>query len=148
MSPYLILAIIWSVIWLILFFLYKGTRGKMIVMSCAVLLFSFFNYYSRPGYWHPPTLFSLRVDIEDILFGFAFGGIASVLYPFRINKRSGPIKPFVRLKNLTALSPVLIVSLGLFLLFNINIMITLPIGLLIGSLIIVIIRPDLGKRLL
>src|SRR5450432_1753524 len=49
---------------------------------------------------------------------------------------------------MAALSPVLIVSIGLNVLFDINIMISLPIGLLTGCLLIMIIRPDLVKTLL
>ena len=117
-------------------------------MSCAVILFSFFDYYSRPGYWHPPTFFSLPVGIEDILFGFAFGGAASVLYPAKTNKHDGSIKRTVDVRNMATLSPVLIISIGLFVLFGINIMISLPVGLLTGCLLIIAIRPDLAKRLL
>jgi hypothetical protein len=148
MPLYFILALIWSFIWLILFIRHKGIREKMLVMSCAVILFTFFDYYSRPGYWHPPTFFSVPVGVEDILFGFSFGGVASVLDPFKTNKLSGPVKPAINVRNMAALSPVLIVSIGLNILFDINIMISLPIGLLTGCLLIMIIRPDLAKRLL
>lgn len=117
-------------------------------MSSAVIVFAFFDYYARPDYWHPTTFFSLPVGIEDILFGFAFGGVASVLYPAKTNKHNEPIKLTVAIRNMAALSPVLIVSVGLFVLFDVNIMISLPIGLLTGCLLIIALRPDLAKRLL
>ena len=148
MPPYFILALIWRIIWFILFILRKDLRAKMLIMSSAVILFSFFDYYSRPGYWHPTTFFSLPVGIEDILFGFAFGGVASVLYPVKRIKHQGPVKSTVDVRNMAALSPVLIISIGLFVLFGINIMVSLPVGLLTGCLLIVAIRPDLTKRLL
>jgi hypothetical protein len=148
MPLYFILALVWSFIWLILYILRKDERQKMLIMSLAVMIFAFFDYYSRPGYWHPPTFFSLPVGIEDILFGFSFGGIAAVLYPARTNKHSRQVKPTVSLRNMAFLSPVLIVSIGLNVLFDINIMICLPVGLLTGCLLILIIRHDLAKRLL
>jgi hypothetical protein len=148
MPPYFILALIWSFIWIILIILRKDMRAKMLIMSSVVIVFSFFDYYARPDYWHPPTFFSIPVGIEDILFGFSFGGVASVLYPAKTNKYSVPVKRIVDVKNMVALSPVLIVSVGLFVLFDINIMISLPIGLLTGCLLIIAIKPDLTKRLL
>jgi Lycopene cyclase len=148
MPLYFILSLIWGFVWLIVFFLRKGMRKKMLIMSGAVILFSSFDYFSRPGYWHPPTFFSLPVGIEDILFGFSFGGIAAVLYPVKTNKDSGSVNYSVAIKNMAALSPVLIISIGLNVLFDINIMISLMPGLLTGCLLIMIIRQDLAKRLL
>ena len=52
----------------------------MLIMSLAVLPFAFFDYFSQPSYWHPETLFSIPVGIEGLLFGFSFGGVASVIY--------------------------------------------------------------------
>jgi Lycopene cyclase len=146
MLPYLILAFMLGFAWLILFILRKDSRKKMMIMSLAVLPFAFFDYLSRPGYWHPPTYFNIPIGIEGILFGFSFGGVASVLCPFEKNKRQ--VKHGIDIKNIAALSPVLIISVGLWLLFDINMMITLPLGLLAGNLLIMIIRPDLTKRLL
>ena len=146
MPPYFILALIWSFIWLIIIIHRKDMRGRMLVMSLAVIPFAFFDYLSRPGYWHPPTFFSIPIGIEGVLFGFSFGGVASMLYSGEKNKRQ--IKHGVDIKNIAALSPVLIISVGLYLLFGINMMITLPLGLLAGCLLILIIRRDLVKRLL
>jgi hypothetical protein len=148
MPAYFVLALIWFFAWFILFILRKDQRLKMLIMSCAVILFAFFDYYSEPGYWHPQTFFSLRVGIEDILFGFSFGGVASALYPVKTNKRNGPRKRAVEIRNMAALSHVLVISLGLYFIFDVNIMISLPIGLLTGCLLIVKIKPGLAKKLL
>jgi hypothetical protein len=148
MPAYFVLALIWFFAWFILFILRKDQRLKMLIMSCAVILFAFFDYYSEPGYWHPQTFFSLRVGIEDILFGFSFGGVASALYPVKTNKHNGPRKRAVEIRNMAALSHVLVISLGLYFIFDVNIMISLPIGLLTGCLLIVIIKPGLAKKLL
>jgi Lycopene cyclase len=146
MLPYLILAFMMGFCWLILFILRKDSRKKMLIMSLAVLAFAFFDYLSRPGYWHPPTFFSVPIGIEGVLFGFSFGGVASVIYPVEKNKRQ--VKHGIDIKNIAALSPVLIISVGLYLLFDVNMMISLPLGILAGCLLIMIIRRDLVKRLL
>lgn len=117
-------------------------------MSFAVIPFAFFDYFSQPNYWHPPTFFSIPVGIEGILFGFSFGGVASVLYSVGTNKYSRQVKHIADLRNIGALSPVLVISIGLHFLFDINMMISLPLGLLIGCLLIITIRPDLTKTLL
>jgi Lycopene cyclase len=82
-----------------------------------------------------------------VIFGFSFGGVASVLYSTRTNKYE-TFKPSIDIRNVIALSPVLIVSIGLYVLFNVNMMISLPLGLLTGCLLIITIRPDLTKKLL
>jgi hypothetical protein len=145
MPPYFILAIIWSAIWLTLIILRKDMRQKMLIMSLAVLPFAFFDYYSQPGYWHPQTIFSIPVGIEGVLFGFSFGGVASVLHPMGANKQK-PVKHAIDIRNVIVLSPVLIISVGLYVLFDVNMMISLPLGLLIGCLLILAIRPDLAKK--
>lgn len=121
-------------------------RQKMLIMSLAVIPFAFFDYFSQPSYWHPQTFLSIPVGIEGVLFGFSFGGVASVLHSTLTNKQE-TIKPSIDVRNVIALSPVLIVSIGLYVLFDFNIMITLPLGLLTGCLLIIAIRPDLTKKL-
>ena len=120
----------------------------MLIISLAVIPFAFFDYFSQPSYWHPQTFFSIPVGLEGVLFGFSFGGVAAVLHPAKTNKYSPVIKPGVDVRNIAALSPVLIVSTGLYVLFDINMMISLPLGLLTGCLLIIAIRPGLAKRLL
>ncbi|MFI5185582.1 MAG: hypothetical protein ACHQF0_02590 [Chitinophagales bacterium] len=147
MPPYFILAIMMSFAWFILFIRRKNVRKKMLIMSVAVIPFAFFDYFSQPGYWHPQTFFPIPVGIEGILFGFSFGGVASVLYSIRKNKHNRKIKAIIDLRNIAWLSPVLVISIGLHFLFDINMMISLPFGLLTGCLVIVIMRPDLAKTL-
>ena len=148
MPPYIILALIMSLVWLCLVILRKNSRQKMLVMSLAVIPFAFFDYFSQPGYWHPQTFFSMPVGIEGMIFGFSFGGVAAVLYSVDKDIVNKPAKQSIAFKNIVALSPVLITSLGLYFLFGINMMISLPIGLLTGCIVILKMRPNLGKKLL
>jgi len=116
-------------------------------MSLAVIPFAFFDYYSQPAYWHPQTFLSIPVGIEGALFGFSFGGVASVLHSAGTNKNN-PARRRINPGNIIAVSPVLIIAVGFYVLFDINMMISLPLGLLAGCLLIINIRPDLTKKLL
>ena len=148
MPPYFALALIWSLTWLLCFLIRKETRVKMLIMSFAVIPFAFFDYFSQPSYWHPSTFFSLPVGIEGVLFGFAFGGVAAVIHSDGVNNKGLPVKEVIDRRNILALVPVLIISIGLYSLFGVNMMISLPLGLAAGCLIIVTLRPDLLKKLL
>ena len=48
-----------------------------------------------PEYWNPPSLFELAqrtgFDIESVIFSFAIGGIAAVLYNIILHKRVEPL---------------------------------------------------------
>ncbi len=148
MVPYLVLALLMAIVWLLVAILRKDLRGKMLIMSLAVIPFAFFDYFSQPAYWHPPTFFSIPVGIEGVLFGFSFGGVASALYSFLANKRNGIVKRVVNVRNVLIITMVLVISLGLFFMLGINMMISLLVGLLTGCFLIVTIRPDLTKPLL
>ena len=56
-----------------------------------------------PEYWNPPSLFELAqrtgFDIESIIFSFAIGGIAAVLYNIITRKRLEPLRPDERHRN-------------------------------------------------
>lgn len=145
MPPYFILALIMSCIWIILLILRKDMRTKMLVMSFAVIPFAFFDYFSQPSYWHPQTFLSIPVGIEGVLFGFSFGGVAAVLYSTKY-KQAGKFN--IDTRRIAALSPVLIISIGLWLLFDLNMMITLPLGLFSGCLVIILMKPHLIKNIL
>lgn len=91
---YLISNILLSPIWLFLYTRRPDVRKKLLAISIfggitALVTSPFFLH----DYWHPPLLFNLPVGIEDFLFGFFAGGIASVLYEEFYGKR------FARRKN-------------------------------------------------
>ena len=147
MSPYFVLVLMMSVIWLLLFVIRKQHRRRIVVMSVVVIPFAFFDYFSQPVYWHPETYSSIPVGIEGVLFGFSFGGVAAGIQVDKVARTLVFKRQVVDARKLMALSPVLIISLGLWQLSGVNLMITLPVGLFIGILIIVRARPDLMLRL-
>lgn len=75
------------VLWGILFFWRKDVRREMIYVS---FLFGIIGVLADPVYfidWYSPqTLFGIP-GIESLIFGFATGGIASVIYIEVFNKR-------------------------------------------------------------
>jgi hypothetical protein len=147
MPPYFALAAIWMFTWLIFFLFRKNERQKMLTMSLAVIPFAFFDYYSQPSYWHPQTLFSVPVGMEGILFGFSFGGVAAIICP-AVDGKGNETVNVIDVKNVFALIPVLVISLGSYLFLNVNMMISLPVGLFTGCILIAWLKPALQRRLL
>lgn len=66
-------------LWIIMFIIKKETRKEMIISSimfgiAAVLIE---KYYAIKDYWNPNYIFN-GIYLEDFIYGFLFGGIASV----------------------------------------------------------------------
>lgn len=80
--------LIWSLsfllIWFLVFLLSKNLRKEMLWASVLTAPFGLTEPLFVPGYWNPPSLFNLAqktgFDIESIIFTFAIGGLAAVLY--------------------------------------------------------------------
>jgi hypothetical protein len=148
MPPYLSLAMLMSCIWIILFIYQRQMRARMLAMSIVVIPFAFFDYFSQPAYWQPETMLDIPVGIEGVLFGFSFGGVAAVIFNAKDAKHSGYYKTSFSFRNMLSLLPVMLISIGIWAMFGVNMMITLPVGLLAGWVIIIYFRHDLARRLL
>lgn len=143
---YLVGVVIFSIIWLILYFHRKELRREMIVMSILVAILGLFSEYLwwTKDWWRPLTITGTRIGIEDLLLGFTNGGIAAVLYEEIFKKRIYKFKP--RDHNL---SLVLIIALSYFIfliMFYIlgltSFIATAAVQIIIGSILIVL-RKDL-----
>jgi len=70
--------------WTLLYVAQPAMRREMLEVSAATSLLGLTEPFFVPGYWNPPTLFELAqrtgFDIESLIFCFAIGGIAAVLY--------------------------------------------------------------------
>lgn len=70
--------------WTLLYIAQPAMRRQMIEVSAATSLLGLTEPLFVPKYWNPPTLFDLAqrtgFDIESLIFCFAIGGIAAVLY--------------------------------------------------------------------
>ena len=97
--------LIWScaflVPWIILYlFCGEPQRQQMWWGSILMAPFGLTQWFFVPQYWDPPSLFELArrtgFDIESVIFSFAVGGIAAVLYNGLMRKRYAQVDPEVR----------------------------------------------------
>lgn len=83
--------------WILLYALFPQHRVAMWWASACMAPFGLTQPMFVPEYWNPPSLFELAqrtgFDIESIIFSFAIGGIAAVLYNIFTRKRLEPIDP-------------------------------------------------------
>lgn len=80
---YFVTSLLFLLVWLLIFWRLKALRRQILVMSLITASFgpiSEFWYFA--DYWQPKLAFPLPVlgGLEDIIFGFSIGGIASFIY--------------------------------------------------------------------
>ena len=75
-------------LWLFFFLHRRDLKKKILLMSTALGVVGPVSeiWYIR-DYWHPQTFTTWPIGLEDFLFGFFIGGIASVIYQELFNKR-------------------------------------------------------------
>ncbi|HYD93601.1 MAG TPA: lycopene cyclase domain-containing protein [Candidatus Paceibacterota bacterium] len=83
---YLLGGLIFLPWWLVLFFWNRTLRDEMLIMSFLIGMLAplwapfFFDYWS-PIYLVPIEVWSIQLgSVEDFIYGFLIGGIASVIY--------------------------------------------------------------------
>ena len=86
--------------WVLLYALFPQHRVAMWWASVFMAPFGLTEPMFVPEYWNPPSLFELAqrtgFDIESIIFSFAIGGIAAVLYNIILHKRMEVLSPAER----------------------------------------------------
>jgi len=149
MFIYLAADALFLLVWLILFARRKDLRQVILFASLVVLPGGFLAYLSTPSYYNPPTFFSIPegLSIEALLLGFGIGGIGAVLYEEIANKRLRKLKKHSPTVSLRILVPAGVVAtiLGLYYAAGLNMMVSLPITLVLGTGVITLIRRDLAK---
>jgi hypothetical protein len=93
-SAYLIGSLALLVVWLVLFAARRDLRADMIWTSVLVGVLSPLTAYAwwNVDWWRPPTVTGTQIGFEDVLMGFAAGGIMAVAYQAvcsRRNRRRG-----------------------------------------------------------
>lgn len=149
---YLIGDIILLTLWLILFLWRKDIRKEMLIISLIFGIMSpIFAILVISDWWIPLTITNTPIGIEDFLFGFGIGGVASVIYAYLFNKRV-KVKKVKKLKEqkrnlnlLFLISLLLILFLVGVLVIKLNTFISAIISLIIPIIIIYIKRHDLIK---
>ncbi len=155
--------LIWSVIllavWVIvyIFLKEKNSKREMIIVSLWTSLLGLTEPIFIPVYWDPPSLFNLAqntgFDIESIIFAFAIGGLAAVIYEllFGVNHKKicdvEKNKPSHKYHTL-ALYSAPIIFVVLIVLTNWNPIYPTIIALFGGGLFVVYCRPDLKKKMI
>jgi zinc transporter ZupT len=79
---YLVSLIPFCIVWLVLFLIRKDLRREMLIMSSLIGILSPVTsyYWWTVDWWRPLTLLGTRVGFEDVIMGFAAGGIMAVVY--------------------------------------------------------------------
>jgi hypothetical protein len=152
---WLAFASLWLVPWIIIYFLKPSLRKEMITVSLCTMPAGLLEPVFIPAYWNPPSLFNLaathRLDVESLIFTFATGGIASVLYEVVLNvkhKRLSETETFRerRWLHFGSLTSMFVIFPLLVLFTSMNPIYALTISLCTAAIASNICRPDLMKH--
>jgi hypothetical protein len=142
-------------IWGAIFIARPRLRKEMLLVSSFTAPLGLTEPIFVPVYWTPPSLFNLAAntgfDIESLIFCFASGGIAAVLYEAVARVRHRHMGPKEiqghRLHRFALIVPVL-VFIPLYLLSALNPIYTASLAMLAGAIATYISRPDLKREML
>lgn len=153
----------WSLIllgiWLVIYATMdaKEKRREMLIVSLWTSLLGLSEPIFVPAYWSPPSLFDLArttgFDIESIIFAFAIGGGASLLYErifatrHELMPTSARHDPRHRYHIWAFLSAP--IAFGIFYTAtNLNPIYSASLALLLGGMFSLYCRPDLLKKMI
>jgi hypothetical protein len=149
----------WSVLilalWLVVIFLNNGLRKEMLWASIGTAFLGLSEPLFVPSYWNPPSLFNLAqrtgFDIESIIFSFAVGGLAAVLYESIFKVRHIEITKEERRHkrhrlHLLALSSPLVIFIILATVTDWNHIYCAIVAMFLGGITGILCRPDLKKK--
>lgn len=147
---YLILAIIFLLLWILLFLIRKDLQREMLIISLA---FAFAGPFAEIVYfkdwWNPITITSTFLSLEPFIIGFAIGGIASVIAEELLKEKHKNIKKSKNtfkkedLNIFLLLSFLAVIFFGSFFLLKTSSLITTLLSFGIPTLIIYMKRRDL-----
>ncbi len=156
-NEWLVFSLILFGIWLIVFIFKKQSRKEMFIVSLFTMPFGLTEPLFIPAYWSPPSLFNLALrtgfDIESLIFCFAVGGIAAVLYElfYRVKHKKVPkceIHSSKHKYHLLSLFSPIIVFLLLWLFTELNPIYSASTAMLIGGIAAMMCRPDLKRKII
>lgn len=153
---YLITSVLLLIVWLILYWLKPQSRKKMLLVSMLTAPLGLTEPFFVPSYWLPFTLFDLarktRFDIESILFSFAVGGIAAILYEafWGQHRKRVPIheqhQGRHQIHRLALISPI-VSFLLLYLFTSLNPIYSSILSMVVGAVATWYCRPDLVRAM-
>jgi hypothetical protein len=149
-------ALIWIVIWLLIYLERPQLRRQMLGVSIISAFTGLTEPLFVPRYWTPVTLFNMaettHFDLESIIFSFGVAGVASVLYETALNAKHRKMDVTERKErrwlHLASLASSPVVFLLLFFFTNLNPIYSLSAAMFAGAVAAVICRPDLLKHTL
>jgi len=140
--------------WLSIYIFFSQYRQAMLWASFFTMPFGLTEPLFVPEYWSPPSLFDLALrtgfDIESLIFCFAIGGIASVLYNI-FTKRIPKLVPIqeqsrhLHRHHFKALAAPFIVFPPLYFL-PLNPIYPAIIAMSVGAVANILCRPDLKRK--
>ncbi len=154
--------LIWSLIllfvWILLYFSLKSkeSKKKMLVVSFWTSLLGLTEPIFIPEYWSPPSLFDLAektgFDIESLIFAFALGGIAVIVYERIFRVEHGKVCEMEKSKSrhkyhLLVLFSAPIIFILLFFFTNLNPIYSTIFATIGAGLATWYCRPDLKKKM-
>lgn len=156
MYEWLAFASVWMALWFLFYIERPLLRREMLWVSAFTALAGLTQPLFVPEFWTPPSLFNLAAtsgfDVESILFAFATGGIASVLYESGLKIRHRRMLEGERRErrwlHLFSLAAVPVVFVLLLVLTSLNPIYCLAAAMLTGAVGAVVCRPDLIKNTL
>lgn len=153
---YLITSLLLFLVWLFLYFTKPKTRRKMLLLSLLTASLGLTEPLFVPSYWLPFTLFDLarktRFDLESILFSFAVGGIAAILYEALVGMDRKKIKHHEqyghrhRFHRLALISPFVSFTF-LYFFTSLNPIYSAIIAMFVGAVASWLCRPDLFRSI-
>ena len=155
-NPWFVFSSIFLLIWIVIFIFVKGSRKEMFLASILTAPFGLTEPLFVPEYWSPPSLFNLALktgfDIESLIWCFAVGGIAAVLFEsvFKVKhlkiSKEEMHKRKHKLHLFTLILPIPI-FLVLYFATSINTIYIASISMFIGAIGAFYCRPDLKKKI-
>ncbi len=147
---YLFLSLPFLIVWLALYLAKRSTRREQVIFSCAGAIIGPLSeiLYFR-DYWFPKSIFPVYLGdfpfmAEDVLFGFAIGGIGAVI--FEVFFRTKLRKLTGRSKNLTKSWSILFIfflALSISLLVGLNSIFASALALVFAGMTVLFYRRDL-----
>ena len=134
-------------IWLMFFILRKDLRKEMLVLSILLTIYGLLAeiFIWTKDWWRPQTITNTLIGVEDIIYGFALGGIVAVIYEEIFRRRHYKDVKF-EIKPIVVVLPIAISSIvffTLFFVFNLHSFYSNITGYVAGIAIIYILRNDL-----
>jgi hypothetical protein len=151
MYEWLLFSLCYLTIWAVIYLIKPKLRKEMMYVSAFTSLTGLTEPIFVPAYWSPPSLFNLTArtgfDIESIIFSFAMGGIASVLYEAVLNLKHRKLDRSDKRRwlHFASLASIPFVFTAL-MLMKINPIYAASMAMLVGGFAATLCRPDLARN--